>query len=137
MSSVLPCHNTRVRVQHLSYPPGTSVSSVRPCHNTRNFWEFCNTFIPVPENSGSAVRLPYACPESTNPTEHNLEIMLIFCTPWQYAMLLLRPLFANDILGRYRHARCHRRAPTRRGKALLVNMYSTVRFVCTETYRTS
>ena len=63
-----------VRVQHLLYLPGTSVSYVRPCHNTRNFWKFCNTFIPVPETSGSYVRLPYPYPESTQPTEHNLGI---------------------------------------------------------------
>ena len=60
-----------VRVQHLLYPPGPSVSYVRPCHNTRNFWKFCNTFVPVPETSGSCVRLPYLYPESTNSTEHN------------------------------------------------------------------
>ena len=48
-----------VRAHHFLYPPGTSVSSVRPCHNTRNFCEFCNTSIPVPETSGSSVRLPY------------------------------------------------------------------------------
>ena len=47
------------------------LSSVRPCHNTRNFCELCNTSIPVPETSGSSTRLPYPCPESTNPTEHN------------------------------------------------------------------
>ena len=63
---------TGVRVQHFLYPPGASVSSVRPCHNTRNFCEFCNTSIPVPETAGSSVRLPYPYPESTNPTEHNL-----------------------------------------------------------------
>ena len=61
-----------VRVQHLSCPPGASVGSVRPCHNPRNFWKFCTTFIPVPETSGSSVRLPYPYPESTNPTEHDL-----------------------------------------------------------------
>ena len=48
------------------------LSSVRPCHNTPNFWEFCKTFIPVPETSGSIVRLLYPYPESTNPTEPNL-----------------------------------------------------------------
>ena len=62
-----------VRVKHFLYPLGTSVSSVRPCHNTRNFCEFCNKSMPVPETSGSSVRLPYPYPESTNPTEHNLE----------------------------------------------------------------
>ena len=67
-----------VRVQHLSYPPGTPVSSVRPCHNTRNFWNFCNTFILVPETSGSSVRLPYPYPKSTNPTEHGLENLAMF-----------------------------------------------------------
>ena len=46
------------------------MSSVRPCHNTQNFCKFCNTFIPVPETSGSSVRLPYPDPEVTNPTEH-------------------------------------------------------------------
>ena len=54
------------------YPPRTSVSSVRPSHNTRNFCELCNTSIPVPETSGSSVRLPYPDPDSTNPAEHNL-----------------------------------------------------------------
>ena len=53
------------------------MSSVRTCHNTRNFCKFCNTSIPVPETSGSSVRLPYPYPESTNPTEHNLDK----CTP--------------------------------------------------------
>ena len=61
-----------VRVQHLLYPPGTSVSSIRPCHNTRNFRKFCNTFIPVHETSGSSVRLLALYPESTNSTEHDL-----------------------------------------------------------------
>ena len=61
-----------VRVKQLLYPPGTSVTYVRPCHNTRNFWKFCNSFIPVPETSGSSVRPPYRYPESTNPTEHSL-----------------------------------------------------------------
>ena len=50
------------------------MSSVRPCHNTRNFCEFCNTSVPVPETSGSSVRLPYPYPQSTNPTEHNLGV---------------------------------------------------------------
>ena len=67
-----------VRVQQLSYPPGTSVRTVRPCHNTRNFWKFCNTFIPVSETSGSSVRLSCPYPEYTNPTEHNLALMCIF-----------------------------------------------------------
>ena len=44
-----------------------------PCHNTRNCCELCNTSIPVPETSASSVKLPYPYPESTNPTEHNLE----------------------------------------------------------------
>ena len=46
-------------------------------YGTRNFWESCNTFIPVPQNSGSSVRLPYPYPESTNPTEHNLGTLYI------------------------------------------------------------
>ena len=41
------------------YLPGTSGSSVRLSHNTRNFWKFCNTFIPVPGTSGSSVRQSY------------------------------------------------------------------------------
>ena len=61
-----------VRVQHVSYPPRTSVSYVRPLYNTRNFCDFCNTSIPVPKTSGSSVRLSHPHPESTNPTEHNL-----------------------------------------------------------------
>ena len=78
-----------VRVQHLLYPPGTSVSSVRPCHNTRSFWKFCNTFILVPETSGSYVSLPYPYPESTNPTEHNLALLCFFQpTPQQCPCLL-------------------------------------------------
>ena len=60
-----------IRDRHILYPPGTSMSSVRPCHNTRDFCEFCNTSIPVPETSRSSVRLlSYPYPESTNPTEH-------------------------------------------------------------------
>ena len=55
------------RVQHISYPSGPSASSIRPCHNTRKFWKFCNTFIPVPDTSGSSVRLPYPYPESPKP----------------------------------------------------------------------
>ena len=47
-----------VRVHHVLYPPGTSVSFVCPCHNTRNFWKFGNTSIPVPETSGSSGRPP-------------------------------------------------------------------------------
>ena len=65
--------NTRGTGTAFLYLPGTCVSSVRPCHNTRNLCEFSNTSIPVPETSGSSVRLPYPYPESTNPTEHNLE----------------------------------------------------------------
>ena len=62
-----------VGVQHLLYPPGTSVGSERPCHNTRNVWKFCNTSMPVPETSGSFERLPYPPPVIyKNPTEHNL-----------------------------------------------------------------
>ena len=61
-----------VRVQHVMYMLGTSVSSVRLfsvsyvrlCHNTRNFWKFCKTFVPVPGPSGSSVRSPYPYPES-------------------------------------------------------------------------
>ena len=53
---------TEVRVEFSLYRPGTSVSSVRPCHNTGNFCEFCNTSIPVPDTSGSSVRLPYPSP---------------------------------------------------------------------------
>ena len=58
-----------VRVHHVLYPLGTSMSSVWLCHNTWNIWKFCNTSIPVPETSGSSVRSPYPYPESTNPTE--------------------------------------------------------------------
>ena len=61
-----------VRVQHRLHPPGTSTKNARPCHTTRNFWKFCNTFIPVPETFGSSVRLPYPYPESMNAAEHNL-----------------------------------------------------------------
>ena len=50
------------------------MSSVRPSHNTQHVCELCNTFEPIPETSGSSARLPYPYPESTNPTEHNLEI---------------------------------------------------------------
>ena len=58
-----------VLVQHVLYPPGSSLGSASLCHNTRNFWKFCNTSIPVPETSGSFVRLPYPYPEPTSPTE--------------------------------------------------------------------
>ena len=67
-----------VRLHHILYPPGASVSSVRPCHNTRNFFEFLNTSIPVPETSDCSVRLTYPYPESTNPTEHNLVIYSVY-----------------------------------------------------------
>ena len=46
-----------VRVQHVLYPLGTSVSSVRLCPNTRNFWKFCKILIPLPGNSATPVRL--------------------------------------------------------------------------------
>ena len=52
------------------------MSSVRPCHNTRNFWKFHNTFIPVPETSGSSVRLPYR----TRNLQTLQNITLICCT---------------------------------------------------------
>ena len=51
-----------VRLQHVLYPLGTSVSSVRLCHNTRNFWKFCKTSVPVPGTSGSSVRSSYPYP---------------------------------------------------------------------------
>ena len=38
--------------------------------------EFCNSFIPVPETSGSSVGPLYPEPESTNPAEHNLELQV-------------------------------------------------------------
>ena len=47
---------------------------------TRNFWKFCNTFIPVPETFGSSGRLPYPYPESTNPTERNIVIFVLYTT---------------------------------------------------------
>ena len=65
-------HNNRGTGTTFLYLPGTSVSSVRPCHNSRNFYEVCNTCIPVPEPSGSYLRLPYPYPETTNPTQHSL-----------------------------------------------------------------
>ena len=58
-----------LRLKHVLYPPGTSVSYVCLYHNTRNFCEFCNTSIPVPE---TPLPLPGI---STNPTEHNLANM--------------------------------------------------------------
>ena len=69
------CHDTRRAgycIQHLSYPPGAFVSYVRPRDNTQNIGEFCNTFIPVPQTSGSSKRLPNPYPESTNPTGYHL-----------------------------------------------------------------
>ena len=74
----LPC----VRVQHCSYPPGTSVSSVRPCHNCRDVCEFCNTTILVPETSRSFARIPYPYSEFTNPTEHNLGRSYIYTSKY-------------------------------------------------------
>ena len=69
-SSVRPePHIPGVRVHHVLYLPGTSVSSVCLCHNTRIFRKFCTTSIPVPETSGISVRPPYRYPESTNPTK--------------------------------------------------------------------
>ena len=62
-----------VRVQPFYTVPGISLSSVRLCHNTWNFCGFCDISIPVPGASVSSVRLSYPYPESTNPTEHNLE----------------------------------------------------------------
>ena len=44
-----------VRVQHLLYSSGTSMSSVRPCLKSRNFCKFCNIFIPVPETSWNSI----------------------------------------------------------------------------------
>ena len=83
-------HNTRGTGKSSVYLPGTSVSSVRPCHNTRNFCEFRNTSIPVPETSGSCARLPYPYPESTNPTEHhNLGNLHSTCVPQTPANTLL------------------------------------------------
>ena len=95
------------------YAPGTSVSSVRPRHNTRNLCEFCNTSVPVPETSGSTVRLPYPYPECTNPTEHNLvifsfsrspsHVILLFFRAW----LLLRHNSRASSFSLYdRHERC-------------------------------
>ena len=52
-----------VRVQHVLYPLGTSVSSVRLCHNTRNFWKFRKTSVPVQWTSGGSVRSSYPYPE--------------------------------------------------------------------------
>ena len=46
-----------VRVQHVFYPLGTSVTSVRLRQNTRNFWKFCKIVIPLPEKSVTPVRL--------------------------------------------------------------------------------
>ena len=66
-----------VRVQLVLYPTGTSRSFVCLCHNARSLWKFCNTSIPVPENSGSSVRPPYPYPESTNPTEHDLGFLYL------------------------------------------------------------
>ena len=66
-----------VGVQHVLYPPGFSVSYACLCHNTRNFWKFCNTSILVPESSGSSVRPPYPCPESTNPTDLKRENLFL------------------------------------------------------------
>ena len=45
-----------IRVPHVLYPLGTSVSSVRLCHNTRKLWKFCKTSIPVPRTAGSSLR---------------------------------------------------------------------------------
>ena len=37
-----------VRVQHVLYPLGTSVSYVHLCHNTRYLWKFCTTSVSLP-----------------------------------------------------------------------------------------
>ena len=54
--------------------PGYGYNIVCPCpyHNNRNFREFCNTPIPVPETYGSSVNFPYPYPESTSPKEQYL-----------------------------------------------------------------
>ena len=46
--------------------------------------------------------------------------MISFCTPWQYVLSYLRPLFARKILDRYGHVRSRRRASARLGEAPLV-----------------
>ena len=49
------CHKDPGYGYSMFIPAGTSGSSVRPCHNTRNFWKFCDTFIPLPGTSVSSV----------------------------------------------------------------------------------
>ena len=53
-----------VRVQHVLYPLGTSVSYVRLCPNTRNFWKSCKACVPVPGTSGSSERSSYPYSEN-------------------------------------------------------------------------
>ena len=53
------------------------MSSVLRFRNTRNFCEFYNTSIAIPETSGSYIRSPYPHPEFSNPTEHNLRIKCV------------------------------------------------------------
>ena len=103
VSSVRPCHNTwnfrKFSKIFMPVPeisefcrtfipvPGTSVSSVRPvpqypgygysffCTRPELLWVMCNTSIPVPETSGSSVKHLHPYPESTNPTEHNHDVI--------------------------------------------------------------
>ena len=61
------------------HPLGTSVSYVRLCHTTRNFCELCNTSIPIPETSGSSVRLLYPFTRNAH-TLQNITSKYLQCT---------------------------------------------------------
>ena len=81
MTSFLPPHDGAAAVAAPLAPHGANTQAAKLTFpgkvlyarttNTRNFCEFCNTSIPIPETSGRSVRLPYPYPESTNPAEQN------------------------------------------------------------------
>ena len=63
-----PCHNTRGTSTACFVPARVLCEFCTPVPQYPNFCEFCNTSIPVLENSVSSVSLPHPYPESTNPT---------------------------------------------------------------------